>query len=88
MGLDCSTNRIHVQFCLLITFANSFDSDQAQQNSRPGLEPNCLTLMVFLNFFFKVDFEKKSADDKNACKITQKAKKKNFYLHRPPDKSA
>ena len=29
--------------CLLITFANSLDSDQAQQNVGPDLHPNCLT---------------------------------------------
>ena len=28
---------------LLITFANSLDPDQAQQNVRPDLDPNCLT---------------------------------------------
>ena len=33
------------------------------------------TLMVFLkDFFEKVDFKEKSADDKKACKITQHAK--------------
>ena len=32
-------------FCrLLITFANSLDPGQAQQNVRPDLDPNCLTL--------------------------------------------
>ena len=31
-------------FChLLITFANSFDSDQDRQNVGPDLDPNCLT---------------------------------------------
>ena len=31
-------------FChLLITFANSLDQDQARQNFRPDLDPNCLT---------------------------------------------
>ena len=29
--------------CLLITFANSLDPDQAQQNVGPDLDPNCLT---------------------------------------------
>ena len=28
---------------LLITFANSLDSDQARQNVGPDLDPNCLT---------------------------------------------
>ena len=31
--------------CLLITFANSLDRDQARQNARPDLDPNCLTLI-------------------------------------------
>ena len=43
---------------LLITFSNSLDPDQARQNVGPNLDPNCLTLMIFMNFFFeKVDFE-------------------------------
>ena len=29
---------------LLITFANSLEPDQAQQNVGPDLDPNCLTL--------------------------------------------
>ena len=29
--------------CLLITFANSLDQDQASQNVGPDLDPNCLT---------------------------------------------
>ena len=29
--------------CLMITFANSLDPDQASQNVRPDLDPNCLT---------------------------------------------
>ena len=39
--------RVHTSgnFCrLLITFANSLDLDQARQNVRPDLDPNCLTL--------------------------------------------
>ena len=45
--------------CLLITFANSFDPDQDQQNVSPDLDPNCLTLLVFRkDFFEKVNFEK------------------------------
>ena len=42
--------------CLLITFANSSDADQARQNVGPDLDPNCLTLRVFLiDFFEKVN---------------------------------
>ena len=33
-----------VATCLLITFANSLDPDQAQQNVGPDLDPNCLPL--------------------------------------------
>ena len=29
--------------CLLITFANSLDPDQARQNVGPDLDPNCVT---------------------------------------------
>ena len=29
--------------CLLITFANSLEQDQARQNVGPDLNPNCLT---------------------------------------------
>ena len=61
---------------LLITFANSLDPDQAQQNVGPDLDPNCFdTLMVFLKGFCeKVNFKTKSTDDKESCKITQHAK--------------
>ena len=34
------------------TSANSLYPDQAQQNVGPDLDPNCLTLMVFLKEFF------------------------------------
>ena len=47
--------------CLLITFANSLDPDQDQQNVGPDLDPNCLTdtLGVVLKEFFKREkFEK------------------------------
>ena len=37
---------------------NSLDPDQARQNVGPDLDPNCLTLMVFLKEFIeKDDFE-------------------------------
>ena len=43
-------------FCrLLITFANSLDPDQAWQNVRPDLDPNCLTLLWYP---WKIIFEK------------------------------
>ena len=34
--------------CLPITFANSLDLDLARQNVGSELDPNCLTLMIFL----------------------------------------
>ena len=69
-----------------MTFANSLDSDQALQNVRPELDPNCLTLMVFLKEFFRyVDFEKKSADDKKSVKISQEAESTLiFCIYRYP----
>ena len=46
--------------CLLITFANSLDTDQDRQNVGPDLDPNYFyILIVFLKEFFeKVNFEK------------------------------
>ena len=41
-----------------MTFANGLDPDQARQNVGPVHDPKCLTLMVFLEFFGKVDFKK------------------------------
>ena len=52
------------------------DSDEANQNVGTDLDSNCLTLKVFLKKNFQeVYFEKKSADNKKACKITQHAEK-------------
>ena len=51
----------------LIVFANSLGPDQARQNVGPDLVSKCLTLKEFLKEFLeKLDFEKKSTDDKNA----------------------
>ena len=41
--------------CLLIIFANSLDPDQARQNVRPDLDPNCLTLWWYS---WKIFFQK------------------------------
>ena len=41
---------------LLITFANSFDPDQARHNVGPDLNLNCLTLMLFLKEYIKKVF--------------------------------
>ena len=44
---------------------NSLEPDQARQDVRPDLDPNCLTLIVFLKELFeKLFFKKISADDK------------------------
>ena len=54
-----------------ITFANSLDPDQDQQNVGPDLDPNCLTILIgFLGEFFeKVIYEKKkSAEDNKSMK--------------------
>ena len=56
---------------LLIIFPNSLDPDQARQDVGPDLDPNCLSLIVFLKDFLLI--LKKSAEDKKACKITQHA---------------
>ena len=68
-------------FChLLITFANSLDSDQARSpTKRLAWSGSKLfhTLMIFLKEFFeKVNLKKKkkSTGDKQACKNTQHAK--------------
>ena len=54
---------------ILITFANSLDQDQDQQNVGPDLVPNHLTLIVFLKVFLeKVNFEKQSAEDFKSMK--------------------
>ena len=49
-------------------FPNSLEPDQARQNVGPKSGPKLFdTLMVFLKGIFeKVDFEKKSADDKKS----------------------
>ena len=46
--------------CLLISFANSLEPDQAGYNVGPDLGPNCLILIVFLKCFLEKDsFERK-----------------------------
>ena len=45
----------------MLTFATSLDQDQARQNVGPDLDPICLALK---EIYENVDFEKKSADDK------------------------
>ena len=54
--------------CLLITFANSLNPNQAQQNVGPDLGPNCLTLMVILKNFLKKSILKKIRGQINSIK--------------------
>ena len=64
-------------FCrLLITFENSLDPDQDQQNVGPDLDSKHFDiLIVFLKEFFeKVNFEKSQQMTTNKRKITQDAK--------------
>ena len=60
---------------LLLTFANCLYQDQACQSIGHDIDPNSLTLTIFLKEFFeKVYFEKKIQPmTKKAIKITQHA---------------
>ena len=57
-------------FCrLLITFVNSLDPDQAWQNVRSDLDPNCLTLWWYSKLFIKkIHRWQKSMHNYPACK--------------------
>ena len=53
-----------------MTFANSLDPDQAQQNVGPDLDSNYLTLMVFVTeFMIKNDFETNQQTTKMHVKL-------------------
>ena len=54
-------------------FANSLDPEQARQNIRPDLDQNCLKLWGSCpkQFFEKVDFEKKSRQQKKYAKYPE-----------------
>ena len=64
---------------LLITFANSFDPDQDRQIVGPDLDPNCLTLIVILDFFFLK--KSNSAENINGMKNYPARKELNIYAH-------
>ena len=54
---------------MLITFTNDLDPDQARHSVGPDLDPNHLTLIVFLiEFFENVHFKRKSTDDNKSLK--------------------
>ena len=50
------------------------DPEQALQNAGPDLDPNCLTLIVFLKEFFG------KTDGKKACKLPGRQRDKMFSL--------
>ena len=57
--------------CLLVTFTNSLDPDQYRQNIAPDLDPNCLTLVVFLKELVEnINFEKKKIKTVTDYKIS------------------
>ena len=68
-------------WCLLITIANRLDPVQDPKNESPDLDSNCLTLWFeFLKEFFKkVNFEKKSADDIKLWKTRQICRTKGYF---------
>ena len=62
-----TTRRKYINFLsALVLFDDNLDPDQAQQNFKPDLYPNWLTLY---NVFVIVDFEIKSVATKNNDKI-------------------
>ena len=67
---------------LLITFANILDPDQAQQNVGPDLDPNYLTLKVFIKEFVEqVDFEKNQHTTKMHEKFPREQRDKVLNVH-------
>ena len=59
-----------------VALANSLEPDQDRYNVGPDLDPNCLTLIVFMKEFLeKVNYEKNQQTTTKARKITQHAEK-------------
>ena len=74
-------NLLPTECRLLITFANSLNPDQAQQNVGPWGSNLFDTQMVLLKEFFeKADFEKNQQTTKKTWKISQGAKKAKIFL--------
>ena len=70
---------------LLMIFANSFDPDQARHFVGPDLDQNCLTLLVFLKYFFgKDDWKNQQMSKKHAkfrvAKVREKSSGKRKYF--------
>ena len=65
--LDNHYIKLFTDWChLLLTFENRLAPNQAWQNVRPDMDPNCLTLIVFLKEFFnKNEFWKKKNGKKD-----------------------
>ena len=85
----CDISR-QLNLCILVSSANSLDSDQARQNVRPDLNPIWLTLYWYSwkNFLKKLILKKKSAD-KIAWKNTKNSKWvtvsmiRKYHNHKP-----
>ena len=62
-------------------FANSSDPDQAGHFFGPNLDPNCLTLMVFLKGIFRnVDFEEHLQTIKKHAKLPRRQRVNNLMI--------
>ena len=70
--------------CLLVTFANSLDLDQARQKVKPDLDPNCLTLWWYSwkIFLKKVILKKKLTDvkKKKHAKLPSMQRVKGYWF--------
>ena len=77
LGLMSCSLFVYSSSRLLITFTNSLDPDQAQQNVGPDLDPNCMTLWWYSskNFAKKLILEKISRRQKS-MQIAHHAKSK------------
>ena len=66
-------------YSVLINFDRGMDPYQARQNVGMILNQTVKQPNGISEFYEKVDFEKKSVDDKNTCKMNQKANNKCCY---------
>ena len=62
-----------------MTITNNLDRDQTQRNVGPDLDPNCLTLMVFLIFEKKL-FKKKQQTTKKHEKLPSRQRVMSMNL--------
>ena len=62
LGVNLSIRNLrnfNPSFCCL----QQFGPRSGLTKCHPDLDPNCMTLIMFLNIFFKVNFEKKPSDN-------------------------